>query len=200
MSLEKNIDRRIKKSKSALKDALIILMQNKNFKDITITDIVQQADLNRGTFYKHYQYKEDLLNEMIDNVILDLIASYREPYQNTETFKVKELTSSSIKIFDHVLKHASFYSLVIKSNVISDFQLRFCTELKKLSIHDLIAHNPNPNINSELQSSYQANAILGMIIEWVNGDFKYSSKYMAEQLFLMIKSSPSNSIFKTNIH
>ena len=42
-----SMDRRIKKSKAALKDALIHLMQKHPFKEISITDIVQRADLNR---------------------------------------------------------------------------------------------------------------------------------------------------------
>ncbi len=62
----------------ALKESLISLMQNKDFRDISITDIVELADLNRGTFYKHYQYKEELLEEVMEDVIADLIISYRE--------------------------------------------------------------------------------------------------------------------------
>ncbi|MBF6633265.1 MAG: TetR/AcrR family transcriptional regulator, partial [Planococcus sp. (in: Bacteria)] len=64
-------DRRIDKSKSALKEALIFLMDEKEFKSITITEIVQSANLNRGTFYKHYQTQEELLNELIDDVLID---------------------------------------------------------------------------------------------------------------------------------
>jgi AcrR family transcriptional regulator len=82
------LDRRVLKSKRALKEALLALMHKKSFKEITITDIVQKADLNRGTFYKHYTYKEDLLHEIIDDIIFDLVASYREPYKNSETLKL----------------------------------------------------------------------------------------------------------------
>ncbi|UYZ22498.1 hypothetical protein [Mesobacillus jeotgali] len=45
------IDRRILKSKKALKEALISLMKMKEFKEITVKDLVQGADLNRGTFF-----------------------------------------------------------------------------------------------------------------------------------------------------
>jgi len=41
-----SMDRRIKKSKAALKDALIHLMQKHPFKEISITDIVQRAECN----------------------------------------------------------------------------------------------------------------------------------------------------------
>ncbi|MEH7414588.1 TetR/AcrR family transcriptional regulator [Neobacillus drentensis] len=189
-------DRRIIKSKKAMRDALISLMQEKDFKDITIMEIVETAELNRGTFYKHYQYKEDLLNEMIDEVITDLIESYREPYKNIDLFEVNNLTTSAIKIFDHVSKYANFYSLIFQSETLNGFERKLCTVLKDLALNDLIDCFPKPSINPELHASYQAYAILGLIIEWISGGFKYSPSYMAEQLLEILKHNQINSLVK----
>jgi AcrR family transcriptional regulator len=191
-------DRRIKKSKKALKDALISLMQNKDLKEISITDIVDLADLNRGTFYKHYQYKEELLEEIMDDVIADLIVSYREPYKSSDTFIVNDLTTSVIKIFEHVANYSNIYTLILKSNGLPGFQNRICHELKKLPLEDFENYQTNHKINTNLYSSYQAHAIFGMIIEWVNEEFKYSTAYMAEQLLEIINNSPNNHTFKIN--
>ncbi|MBT2646832.1 TetR/AcrR family transcriptional regulator C-terminal domain-containing protein [Bacillus sp. ISL-34] len=192
------IDRRIRKSKMALKESLISLMQNKDFREISITDIVELADLNRGTFYKHYQYKEELLEEVMEDVIADLILSYREPYKNVETFTINELTASVIKIFEHVANYANIYTLILKSNAWPTLLERICNELKKLPLEDLEDYRPNPKINMELASSYQAYAILGMIIEWVNTGFKYSADYMAEQLLEILNNKSVNAVFKIN--
>ena len=105
-------NRRIRKSRKELKDALIELMETKDFKKITITDIVTFADLNRGTFYKHYQTKEELLNELMDDVMEDLITSFKEPYLHTDTFIIGELTTSTIRIFEHVLPTLNFIRLL----------------------------------------------------------------------------------------
>ena len=48
-------DRRIRRTKKLLKQALAQLMDEKEFKDITVRDITERADLNRGTFYLHYR-------------------------------------------------------------------------------------------------------------------------------------------------
>ncbi|MBQ6449118.1 TetR/AcrR family transcriptional regulator [Cytobacillus oceanisediminis] len=90
---ETNSDRRVKKSKKALKNALITLMDQKDFKDITITNIVEHADVNRGTFYRHYQYKEDLLEDLTNDVLSDLIWAYRFPYVHLETFDISYINS-----------------------------------------------------------------------------------------------------------
>ncbi|WP_173892909.1 TetR/AcrR family transcriptional regulator C-terminal domain-containing protein, partial [Pseudomonas sp. FW305-BF6] len=74
-----------------------------------------------------------------------------------------------------------------------------CNVLKTLALQELSDQMSNPNINRELHASYQAYAILGMIIELVNVGFKYSSIYMAEQLLEIIMNSKTNTIVKPNI-
>ena len=44
-------DRRVRRTQKLLKESLVQLMSEKAFKDITIKDITERADLNRGTFY-----------------------------------------------------------------------------------------------------------------------------------------------------
>lgn len=192
-------NRRTSKSRKELKNALILLMEKKNFRTITITDIVTLADLNRGTFYKHYQTKEELLNELIDDVLEDLIKAYKEPYLHTDKFIVSELTTSSIKIFEHVVSYSNFYTIIINSNVLPGFQNRICDLLKELTKRDLVAvNNNNTNVNIELFSSYTAYALFGLIIEWVKGGFKYTANHMAEQLIEILSFNSHNVIINTS--
>ncbi|EAE5097757.1 TetR family transcriptional regulator, partial [Listeria monocytogenes] len=66
------MDRRVKKTKKAFNQALFTLLDQKPFQQITITDIVTEADVNRGTFYKHYRDKEELLDSIIEEILMDL--------------------------------------------------------------------------------------------------------------------------------
>ncbi len=59
------VERRIAKSQEAIKKALIELMSEKNFDDITIQDISDRANVSRGTIYLHYVDKFDLLDKLI---------------------------------------------------------------------------------------------------------------------------------------
>lgn len=192
-------NRRTSKSRKELKNALIFLMEKKNFRAITITDIVTLADLNRGTFYKHYQTKEELLNELIDDVLEDLIKAYKDPYLHTDKFIVSELTTSSIKIFEHVASYSNFYTIIVNSNVLPGFQNKICDILKELTKQDLVSvNNTNTNINIELFSSYTAYALFGLIMEWVKGGFKYTANHMAEQLIQILSFNSHHVIIKTS--
>ena len=188
-------DRRISKSKRELKEALLVLMEQKDFKRISITDIVTCADLNRGTFYKHYQSKEELLHELIDDVMENLIQSYREPYLHSKTFVVSELTTSKIKIFEHVASHAKFYAIIVNSNVLPGFQNKICDVLKQLAQRDLkVVENINRKIDLELYCSYNAYALFGLIVEWVKGGFRYTPHHMAEQLIEFLSYNQNQAV------
>lgn len=187
-----SVDRRIRKSKVALKNALLSLMQSKDFKHISITDIVQLADLNRGTFYKHYPDKEELLEEIIDEVMKDLITSYRAPYESLTVFEVSKLTASAIKIFEHVATNANFYTLLGKSNILAGLQARVCNELSQLVLQDISNRTLQTNINIKMLANYQAYAIWGMITVWIDSEFLYSPDYMAEQLLAILHQNSFN--------
>ena len=58
---KKKTDARVKRTRDALGDALIALMQEKPFDTITVQDVLDRAHVSRSTFYTHYSDKDDLL-------------------------------------------------------------------------------------------------------------------------------------------
>lgn len=198
--MSKTTDRRISKSKRAMRNALIQLIEEKDFNKITVTDIVERADLNRGTFYSHYTTQTDILSELTEDVMSDLIQAYRMPYKEQRIFVVNELTASMVKIFEHVEKFQSFYALMLRTDRLPSFQTQIFQVLKDLAIHDLTKTKSEPDqLNQELQASFFANAIIGMISEWAEKDFTYSADYMAEQLLLILQSMRQVNIFHPKI-
>jgi AcrR family transcriptional regulator len=67
MTTGTKIDRRILKTKEAINKAFLELFSDKEFEQITINDIADRANVNRGTIYLHYTDKYDLLNKCIDD-------------------------------------------------------------------------------------------------------------------------------------
>ncbi len=58
---KKKTDARVRRTRDALGDALIALMQEKPFDTITVQDVLDRAHVSRSTFYTHYSDKDDLL-------------------------------------------------------------------------------------------------------------------------------------------
>lgn len=65
-------DRRILKTKKAIYEALVELMQKKKLNSITVTELAAQADINRKTFYTYYSTVNDVLDEGINELITSL--------------------------------------------------------------------------------------------------------------------------------
>ena len=59
-----NIDRRISKTKKAIYQAFLQLLNAKGYEATTVQDIIDLADVGRSTFYCHYESKELLLDEL----------------------------------------------------------------------------------------------------------------------------------------
>ena len=91
---EKRVDRRIRRTKRLLRQALAELMNEKEFKDITVKEITERADLNRGTFYFHYTDTYDL-KDKIENELIDVFRENLDSYQPTEdNHSVQDIAAS----------------------------------------------------------------------------------------------------------
>jgi AcrR family transcriptional regulator len=182
-------DRRVVRSREALRQALLKLMSHKEFGAISITEIVELANYNRGTFYSHYDNKEALLDDIIEELIQHLVKSFRAPYENEDIFRVNELTANSVKIFEHIDQNAEIYSILLRSNVIPNLREKMFLALKQISMDELAY--AESGINPELLATYSIHALVGLIIHWVEGGFQYSASYMQEQLILLLHWRPT---------
>lgn len=79
--MKKSNDRRIRYTRYALQNALIVCMQQKPFNRITVREICETADINRSTFYMHYKDIYELLDEIEEQVYqeIDAIFSKESP-------------------------------------------------------------------------------------------------------------------------
>ena len=69
---EEILDRRVRKTRRQLKECLTRLLKEKKIQDITVRELAEMADINRGTFYLHYKDVFDLMdqikNELVEEV------------------------------------------------------------------------------------------------------------------------------------
>ena len=103
-------DRRVIKTKRAIKNALMHLLNDRDINDITISDIAAQADINRKTFYNYYSGVHEVINEMEDDIIshvdealtdIDFIDNLENPYLIFE--KLTSVISTDMDTFGYLL-------------------------------------------------------------------------------------------------
>ena len=67
-------DRRVRKTKTQLKAGLAGLLKEKGINEITVTELTEQVDINRSTFYLHYRDIYDMMEKIEINFSLQLVA------------------------------------------------------------------------------------------------------------------------------
>src|SRR5690554_5800380 len=104
MSKKKQLDPRIKRTLQLIRDALISLIHEKGFEHITVRNITERAEINRATFYHHFQDKHDLLKRMTDELMLDFLTAIQlsPDFEATEfNWDVEQPPPSFIRQFEH---------------------------------------------------------------------------------------------------
>ena len=72
-------DRRVRRTRMRLQQAMLELLKEKDARSITVRELTQRADVNRGTFYAHYKDVFDLLDQMEQDLfqrLTQLLSSY----------------------------------------------------------------------------------------------------------------------------
>lgn len=83
-------DPRIRRTRKLIMDSFIELSARRDFKDITIKDITEEAMINRATFYYHFEDKYDLLDKALLEVLsVNLDVNYYEKSELNEEMIVK---------------------------------------------------------------------------------------------------------------
>src|SRR5215203_3763402 len=98
-------DLRVRRTRLALHDAFMALIEEKGFDAIIVQDIADRAMINRVTFYKHYRDKYDLLDQTMQAFLNEFADSLKilvlEPAG-------KVVFDGLVQWFEQVARHASF--------------------------------------------------------------------------------------------
>ena len=107
--LGKKTDARVRRTRDALGDALIALMQEKPFDTIKVQDVLDRAHVSRSTFYAHYSDKDDLLmsdSEEFFEALSMALSAHGD--KSDRVFPVKEF-------FTHLADVQPFFKALVKS-------------------------------------------------------------------------------------
>lgn len=169
------VDRRIGKSQEAIKKAVTELMSEKNFDDITIQDIADRADVNRGTIYLHYTDKYDLLDKMIEEHINNL----RELCQSAAEMTFQE---GNYVWFDYFERNYLFFSTMLASKGAPYFRTRFLELVIQEYKPEVDAtEGKNQGLNEDVILQFFASAIVGAVEWWFKNGMPLPARAMAEQ-------------------
>lgn len=188
MTTDAHTDRRIRRTRQAIKEAFVALVLEKGYELVTVLDVTERADYNRGTFYNHFVGKEELLREIRQDFVRGFAETLLMPYEGMERVGATEIYPSSLQLFEHIETHKDeFMALLSVDRRLGLELVDVLRESMRTVMHIEMAES-NPPMDYEIMLSYRMSATVGVIMYWAETRFKYSAQYMAEQLLLQVNS------------
>ncbi len=152
--------------KKQITAALLKLLETKELKDISVSQIAASAGVSRISFYRNYKEKEDILREYMKQLMADGMSEHHSKEMQSHQDVLGD-------IFDCLIEHKDFYLLLFKRGL-------FC--LLKDIILDICGPKPDSPNFSAYTSAFIAHGLYGWIEEWFARGMQESAWEMTELL------------------
>jgi AcrR family transcriptional regulator len=171
-------DRRVRRTRRNLVEALIGLILQKGYERITVQDILDRADVGRSTFYAHFRDKEALLLSCFDGLREDL-------NQQLDATVPAAAPRGQIPaaIFAHAYQHRPVYRALCGrqgGHLVSGHLHTLLTRSLGLGLAPESRLEPaSAQVPAAVAAEFYASALLGLLIWWVSQDFPHGPDWMA---------------------
>lgn len=171
-------DRRIRRTQKMLKESLVELMSQKAFKDITIKDITERADLNRGTFYLHYSDTYELLMSM-ENDVLDDFQEMIDTYLMTQPGN--SAMPILVPVVHYIVENEEICRNLFENDASHDFNNKFKTLVHKNGSALLGRLFPmSTTVNSNYFLAFVTGGLIGVIKKWLDDGMLQTEEEIAK--------------------
>ena len=176
---KRKTDRRVKYTKQALSDALIELMQDAPLNKITVKQICDLADVNRGTFYAHFNDQYDLMQQIEEKLISEIEEA---SYLHNSMFKEGDSNYEAVCcVLSKIQQNSYVCTTLLGKNGRTEFMRRVLTVAQKRCREEWCRRiSPEEQDSVEYLFSFTVNGCIGVIKNWINGGMREPPQQIAK--------------------
>ena len=176
------MDKRKEKTLHAINHAFAKLINEKDYNDITIQDILNEAQISRSTFYAHYKTKDELLIS-ISNHIFEHVFSKSLQEEKTHDFSkdtILDYRHLIAHIFYHVRDEKELFIGILSNKVDALFLEEFRNHISKF-VNSYFNNYPVKDnaIPIDLQKSLAVEDFIVVLKYWIKNNFKETPEEIA---------------------
>lgn len=170
-------DRRIRRTKKILTDAFIELLIEKKLNEISIKELCEKADVNRGTFYLHYQDIYDFKHQL-EQELYEELKKLIHPFTSMTGIDPYSLF---FDLYTYIQKNAKLFIALLGPNG----DISFLTTLKTLFkdyylLSTLLQNQPiTHTMNLEYAYEFVSSGFIGLVTNWLQSEHPYTIEEMA---------------------
>lgn len=167
-------NRKVQYTKKVVKDSFLSLLKDRPMEKITVTEICKLADINRGTFYQHYQDIYDLLNKIELDSYQQLTMLQKQGNQS-----LREILFSTVS---WVYQEREVCRALLGENGDPDFLKKSLLLFKETSFDILMNKENNKRKEFEFIYSYFTSGYLGILQVWIENNFSDSPEEIVDYM------------------
>ena len=172
------LDRRVRKTRQQLQHCLAVLLKEKKIQEITVREITEMADLNRGTFYLHYKDVFDLL-EKVELELLDELDGTLQKYQASDLHQKLSLIFTDL--FVCVQENAEMVQILLGENGDLNFVNQVKERVREKCLKDWFElFNSQDSQLFDAFNAFVVSGCLGLVTYWLQNGMKESPKELAQ--------------------
>lgn len=190
MTNKKKEDRRVRRTRRLLQDALIHLLRRKLLAKIQIKEIVEEADVSRTTFYQHFETKEDLLFSLMDDLFEKIHQVVFPKRENGEVVDILQLLTSSYEqwlLYSEELK----WVLQVENKDLLIEALRPNIEALRNEVDKHLPPLKVAQVYADYETSFVAGGMYMLIKDWIKNGMRESAETMGKVTFLLVNNGLS---------
>ncbi len=170
------LDRRSQRTRHLLSEALVELIREKDYNAITVSDVIDRANVGRSTFYAHYRDKDDLFVRELDRVI-DVLGRdmAHESHEENSYFP-------SLGLFRHVGEEYELYKALVWSSGIDLLIKHMQKSLSKRIEQGLQESGREFDVPIPILANFIAGSFLTLLKWWLENKMIHSPEQIDEIL------------------
>lgn len=163
------MDKRTVKTEKIIKDAFFKFLKTKSAEKITVTEICREADINRSTFYDHYEDMPNFIKSIEDDVVTQCLQILNLYHYDKDTQYLLGSFFSAIK------ENKNLFSLMFQTPY-SNCWNKYKEESKKLARPVWLKESNLSEPEVDFLLEYMLGGTYGVMNQWIESDFEMDMK------------------------
>ncbi|ABX41742.1 transcriptional regulator, TetR family [Lachnoclostridium phytofermentans ISDg] len=180
------MDRRIQKTRDSIFTAFSRLLSMKKYSQITVQDIIDEANIGRSTFYAHFETKDQLLDELCRDIFDHIFAKDLSSEQHHDFSGNKDFEAKITHILYHLKESKHDMKSILTYESADIFWSYFKRYFEKL-FADFIDSERYHNVPEEFLLNHMAGSFVELVKWWMKKDMKPEPEVVASYFIEVIK-------------
>lgn len=187
-------DRQVKKTRTALQEAMIELIMEKGYEALTVQHVLDRANVGRSTFYAHFYDLEDLLQSEFEVLHAELENFMTLHPVGTTIWDLSRL------LFAHAQRYHALYSVVVGKpggQIIRSSFYRYLSTQIRLKLETDYGKVNHERLTLDILEHYLVSTFMELLSFWLDKKLAHSAENMAKIYQDLVKATLDNAFPKS---